>query len=207
MGREVRRVPADWQHPKAFSPTRQRMEYMPLFEGGDYEQRAAEWDEEYQKWQEGLCRSYGEGERWRPIDDDYKAMCYTDYAGARPSPDDYMPDWPAEARTHLMMYESTSEGTPISPAFETPEELARWLADNGASSFGSSTATYEQWLPMCRGGWAPSMVAVGGEVVSGVEFLARDSGSGSQSEDPRSGAEAEGPQSGGAAASPKSDSQ
>lgn len=75
-----------------------------------------------------------------------------------------------------MMYENTSEGTPISPAFETPEELAHWLADNGASAFGSETASYESWLRICRGGFAPGMIitqhADGIETIqNGVEAL------------------------------------
>lgn len=52
-----------------------------------------------------------------------------------------------------MIYETCSEGSPISPAFETPEELARWLTDN---SFGSMTATYEQWL----GGYEDEHVSI-----------------------------------------------
>jgi len=56
------------------------------------------------------------------------------------------------------MWETTSEGSPISPVFETPEELARWLVDNNASAFGSETATYEEWLRVCQGGYAPSAV-------------------------------------------------
>ena len=83
-----------------------------------------------------------------------------------------MPAWPAKERTHYQMYENTSEGTPISPVCETPEELARWLADNKASSFGSMTATYEEWLPTCRGGWAPSMVMDASGIRSGVAALA-----------------------------------
>ena len=82
-----------------------------------------------------------------------------------------MPDWPAEQCTHLMMYEDTSEGTPISPAFATPEELARWLTDNGASAFGSSTGSYEGWLRVAKGGWAPSMVATSEGITSGVDAL------------------------------------
>jgi hypothetical protein len=42
-------------------------------------------------------------------------------------PEEFMPNWPIDQRTHLMMYETCTEGTPISPAFETPEELALWL--------------------------------------------------------------------------------
>ena len=88
-----------------------------------------------------------------------------------PNKEDFMPDWPAEQCTHLMMYEDTSEGTPISPAFATPEELARWLTDNGASAFGSSTGSYEGWLRVAKGGWAPSMVATSEGITSGVDAL------------------------------------
>jgi len=57
------------------------------------------------------------------------------------------------------MWETTSEGSPISPVCASPEELARWLTDNGASTFASMTADYEQWLNMIKGpGSAPSMV-------------------------------------------------
>ena len=79
-------------------------------------------------------------------------------------------------RTHYQMYETTSEGTPISPVMETPEALARWLADNGASAFGKMTATYAQWLNMITGdGCAPSAAFVPGVgIISGVEMLSRN---------------------------------
>jgi len=85
--------------------------------------------------------------------------------------DGFMPSWTDEQVTHLMMYECTSEGTPISPACKTAEELARWLADNNASAFGEATATYDQWLVVCRLGWAPSCITSDQGVVSGVEYL------------------------------------
>jgi hypothetical protein len=84
-----------------------------------------------------------------------------------------MPEWPESERTHLQMYESTSEGTPISPVMETPEQLARWLADNGASAFGDMTATYEQWLETAKDGWAPSGMMIGGVMMSGVEGMTK----------------------------------
>jgi hypothetical protein len=47
--------------------------------------------------------------------------------------------------------------------------LRRWLADNGASSFGYQTESYETWLKFIRGpGWAPSAISVGGNFSSGV---------------------------------------
>ena len=66
------------------------------------------------------------------------------------------------------MWETTSEGSPISPVCETPEALATWLAGNSASAFGSDTATYSQWLGMIRAGWAPSMVLDSNGLRSGV---------------------------------------
>ncbi len=73
------------------------------------------------------------------------------------------------------MWETTSEGSPISPVFATPQQLARWLADSGASAFGHDTATYEEWLAMIGDGWAISAVSVGGEMMSGVAAAARTS--------------------------------
>ena len=69
------------------------------------------------------------------------------------------------------MWETTSEGSPISPVFATPEDLARWLADTGASAFGSQGATYEQWLGMIVGPGCSvgSVVLAGGRMISGVE--------------------------------------
>lgn len=148
MSRQVRRVPADWQHPT--EPSRRGgVQYKPLHDG--YADAKAEWVAMYE----------AEG---------YEAA--TEYWGGTPMAEEYMPDWPEAERTHLMMYETTTEGTPISPAFATPEELARWLANNGASAFGGSTATYEQWLRTCQGEWAPSMVFDGTRMMSGVEFNA-----------------------------------
>ncbi len=69
------------------------------------------------------------------------------------------------------MWETTSEGSPISPVFSTPEELAKWLSDTGASSFGRMTATYDEWLGMIKVGWAPSAVLHDGVLESGVSAV------------------------------------
>lgn len=62
-----------------------------------------------------------------------------------------MPSWPDAERTHFQMYETCSEGTPISPVLESPEAVARWCAENGASAFGYMTQSYEWWLKVCHG--------------------------------------------------------
>lgn len=134
MGREVRRVPANWQHPK-----NERGHYIPMMPAGWFDSVYSDWKEE------------------------------NDPTWPEPTRDQFMPDWPDDQCTHMMMYEDTSEGTPISPAFSTAEELARWLADNNASALGDQTATYEQWLRMINGsGYAISAVMIGGKLISGV---------------------------------------
>lgn len=158
MGREVRRVPKDWQHPRD-----DRGRYIPMKEG-TYDQDAAEWRKEEAAWKRG------EFPEWADAED--RKLCFSAWAGEHPDERHYMPNWPEAERTHLQMYEDTSEGTPISPVMETPEELARWLADTGASAFGGMTATYEHWLAVCRGGWAPSMILDVNGLRSGVEAMA-----------------------------------
>lgn len=165
MGREVRKVPANWSHPKD-----DRGHYIPMFDHG-YEASAKEWDEGAAKWEQGLRAVWtGDGDKWVPKDKDM-TYSYAEWAGERPDQADYMPDWPNDERTHFQMYETTSEGTPISPVMETPEALAHWLSETGASSFADMTATYEQWLYVCNGGFACSAVIENDSMKSGVEAL------------------------------------
>lgn len=134
MGREVRLVPGDWQH-----PAKDDGSFIPLLDGAHYGVDVEDEDRD-----------------------------------APPDPGDYMPRWTDEEADHLMMYENTSEGTPISPAFKTAEELARWLADNGASAFGPMKATYEQWLATIHQGGAVSAIIAGGVMTSGVAFARKE---------------------------------
>lgn len=140
MGREVRRVPANWQHPK-----NDKGRYVPLFDGAKFEERLASYDKEAQKWADGFRLDYYTGS-WIPLGEEQKCLTYSSLVGERPDPKDYMPIWNDEERTHFMMYEDTSEGTPISPAFATTEELAWWLTENNASWFADKGASFESWM-------------------------------------------------------------
>ena len=69
------------------------------------------------------------------------------------------------------VWETVSEGSPISPVFADPLSLAqhmattRWGADEGTS--------VEAWLRFIEGpGWAPSMIGMDGVVVDGVTGVA-----------------------------------
>ena len=116
------------------------------------------------------------GGGYRPLHGDSYAKLAAEWeAGGlegetRPRPEEYMPEWPASERTHYQMYETCTEGTPLSPPMATPEALAHYLAQTGASAFGRMTATYDQWLAMIRDGWAPSaVISPARGLVSGVE--------------------------------------
>lgn len=161
MGRELRRVPADWEHPKNDSG-----HLIPLHDG--YNKQLREWHNGWRKWQEGMRSDFNGG--WQPLSDRETGMTYVQWAGKKPNQNDYMPDWPESERTHFQMYEICTKGTPISPVMDSHENLARWLADTGASACGNMTATYEQWLATIKAGWAPSMAIVGGEIKIGVEM-------------------------------------
>ncbi len=68
------------------------------------------------------------------------------------------------------MWETVSEGSPISPVFRTPAELARWLTEN-ANEVDEGT-TYEQWLAMIGKGWCPSAMSLPGHgYVNGVQAV------------------------------------
>jgi hypothetical protein len=142
MSREVRRVPGNWEHPK-----NRNGGYKPLHDG-DYKEILKKWEQGKDKWEiEGLRKNWSDGV-WMKIEDKFKNLSYEEWEREKPEKYDYMPCWSEEEKTHLMMYETTTEGTPISPAFKTAEELARWLADNDASTIGDLTTTYENWLKM-----------------------------------------------------------
>jgi hypothetical protein len=167
MSREVRRVPADWEHTKEYNPYRNKDCYKPLYDG-DFKADARYWDDKCEKWEAGERPDYA------PIDEYPIDYPFDQWEGPRPYSGDYMPQWDESERTHYMMYETTSEGTPISPAFDTPEDLARWLADTNASAFAGHGASYDAWLRIAKGGYAPSAIMIGGQLVSGVEGVSQN---------------------------------
>lgn len=161
MGREVRRVPADWVHPRREDAERS---LQPMF-GRSFAEAAKEWKEHLLAWEAGHNPFFDKPRK----DEDTEE--FWEYNGGPPDRDYYLPDWPEETRTHYQMYETCTEGTPISPVMETPEKLARWLTDNNASAFGEQIASYEAWLRVVNGGYACSAAISEKGLESGVEAL------------------------------------
>jgi hypothetical protein len=153
MGREIRMVPPNWQHPP--SNGGRGGQYKPLFygAGGRFEKRADEWLAECAKWQAGERPDYA---------DDDAPKYYWDWDGMPPSVEDYMlVGVPDEECTRFMLYESTTEGTPLTPAFATLEEVAEYAAEH-ATTFASFKATKEDWLRMLApGGLVTTQIAPG----------------------------------------------
>jgi len=159
MGRQVRKVPADWKHPY----NNEKKRFTPLYEGHMYHAYLESYIKDSKEFKEkGFKKNF-------PDAPDYHYEQYLkDWIGDPPVKSEHMPDWKESEKTHFMMYENTSEGTPISPAFETPEELAQWLFDNKVSSFADMTSSYESWLQVANGGYAPGLVINNGKMTSGV---------------------------------------
>jgi len=171
MGREVRMVPPDWQPPTYFGKDWRTnmpdLRFRSLLAGG-FDAALGDWKENKAAWDRGEVRDWTTG-GWKPKVGDEGT--FEEWHGGEPKRENYMPDFAPGTATHLMMFETTSEGSPISPAFATPEELARWLADNNASAFAGEGATYEEWLRVCQGGYAPSAIISDGVIQSGVAGL------------------------------------
>ena len=98
-----------------------------------------------------VCK--GEGESW--VSAEAKAQCEA-----------WSPVRPPEGEGY-QMWQTVSEGGPISPVFAKAEELAQWLEENPWGADRGTTA--QQWLAFIHGpGWAPSLVVLNGEASTGV---------------------------------------
>ena len=163
MGREIRKVPANWEHPKTtrwdYRLQKEVEYYKPLYE--DREAALKSFAADIEKM--GLAKAI-------------------DHHGGGPKSDDYV-DFEGKEATWWQVYETVSEGTPVTPPFETREELVEYLVENGdfwdqkRRSEGNTIMPCEPWSRrnaeafVMGSGWAPSMVIDNGKIMSGVEAL------------------------------------
>jgi hypothetical protein len=112
MGREIRMVPPNWEHPKD-----ERGNYISMYDE-DFESAVADWKKEYCQWENGEHPDHEEDcEFW-------------EWYGDPPDRESYRPKF-TEEPTWFQMYETVSEGTPVSPPFAAKEELVDYLVENG----------------------------------------------------------------------------
>jgi hypothetical protein len=161
MGREIRRVPPNWKHPRTDKYGEER--YQPMHDNL-YSKAAKEWMENCLLWEKGEHPSQKS---------DWAKECkyYWEYEGNPPDKEYYLPDG-LEEPTWYQMYETVSEGTPVSPPFATREELIDYLVENGDfwdQKRGTPPPTRESVEAFVDMGWAPSFIVADGKLMSGVE--------------------------------------
>ena len=140
MSREVRPVALDWEHPRR---------------EGTYS--------------DGSTRYVGlrSREALRFNQQDY-AEHPGDWDGP-PDPADYMPELPEGTPYGWQLYETVSEGSPLSPVFATKDELAEWMSSPAAGRDRVSPSVAANFVAE---GWAPSFYSSPDTgFISGVEWV------------------------------------
>lgn len=159
MGREIRMVPPNWEHPK-----KQVIRFVPRqglqFVQEDQAMHDERYEDAIEEWIKGR-------EAWKakPESD----CTYEEWCGKAPDPDYYRP-WRDEEATWFQLWQTVSEGSPVSPPFATREELAQYLAVNGDywdQRRGHGGWGIEAATKFVGVGWAPSLVVTGGTVTEG----------------------------------------
>ncbi len=142
MGREIRRVPPNWKHPVRDCPhspwaggcseakANGGKCFQPLYDH-DAEWAWAEWQKEYAKWIAGehdrVIAEHGEADY--PKAEPYRAYCK--WNGVPPDPEYYRPKWDEADATWFQVYQTVSEGSPVTPPFATKDELIEYLVAYG----------------------------------------------------------------------------
>lgn len=119
MGREIRAVPPNWQHPQHEGWHDGRLQ--PMYDE-TFEVAAARWKAGLAKWEAGELPSY--------CADEGRGLEFWEYEGSPPDRAYYRP-WRDEDATWVQLWETVSEGTPVSPPFATLDELQAYLAEHG----------------------------------------------------------------------------
>lgn len=167
MGREIRRVPPNWEHPK------NERGYIPLYDES-YLDAITEWIDSHQKWLKGEHKDQiGDSDMKR-----YKY--YADWAGNPPDVDSYRPEWKEDQATWFQVYETVSEGTPVTPPFATAEELVEYLATKGDfwdQQRGDGPWSRHAAQSFClQGGYVPSAMIVNGKFIKGRDVPGMEKG-------------------------------
>lgn len=125
MSREIRRVPKDWEHPK-----KRNGSFQPMYDD-DFATEAEKWISNFLLWQKGEHPEQ---------DPNYKYYWEID------TPPDplYYHSFSSDP-THYQIYETVSEGTPVSPVFETEDQIYEWLIGRGVSEKAARNFVRDKW--------------------------------------------------------------
>lgn len=156
MGREIRRVPPDWEHP------RDAQGHHEALYDEDYVTASLAWLAKLRAWESG-----DDPDRAGEESDVGRRVFYWEWDGGPPDRAHYRHRrWTPEEATAYQVYENVSEGTPVSPVFPDEAALLAWLLAQGHSDRAARA--------FIKGGYAPSMMfspATG--LVMGIDTLDR----------------------------------
>lgn len=177
MSREIRNVPPGWQHPTRPCPhspwaggcDRAKANggqcYRPLYDRS-FQEAAREWLDAAIAWDNGTHPDLV-GEPERKADFPF----FWQWDGDTPDEESYRPYWTPEEATAYQMYETVSEGTPVSPVFATLDELREWLIARGHSPTAAAAFIESRWAPSMMMSFQPGKPPV---IAMGVDSLDMD---------------------------------
>lgn len=119
----------------------------------DFEEACAEWHAEYAKWMTGERPDYFDASE-HP-----NGIEFWEWHGNPPERKYYRP-WKDKDATWFQVWETVSEGTPVTPPFETRQELVEYLVAHGDywdQQRGDRPWSRKSAEAFCNTGWAPSM--------------------------------------------------
>jgi hypothetical protein len=164
MGREIRRVPENWEHPRRKCPheswrggcTEAKAHngecFQPMYDD-DFDSAMTEWLNGYRLWKRGKNPEWKEQQK--------RGDPYWEWFGAPPDPECYHPKW--DKVEWYQIYETVSEGTPVTPPFATKKELIEYLVEWGDywdQNRGDGGWTRENAEKFIKDGWAPSLIVI-----------------------------------------------
>lgn len=136
LNREVRRVPLGYEPPRNVYG-----HYCPVFDQF-YADALREWQEAKRKWDAGERPDYCSAAN--------RNLSYEEWDGPAPNPDYYLPGatWPEGTVLGICMYETVTEGTPISAVYPDRPDGYRAMAEEIVAKDTSITRamTVADWL-------------------------------------------------------------
>lgn len=171
MGRNIIMVPPNWEHPMKEGWERgQKTKVFQPMNDKNYEDARSEWIDGLIEWEKEGQTALQDCEYW-------------DYNGQPPDKEYYRP-WKDEEATWFQLWETVSEGTPVTPPFATKQELADYLAENG-DFWDQENKDSPSWMAfdgrpvgvsgwgkeraekfVFGSGWSPSLMMVGGKIIT-----------------------------------------
>jgi hypothetical protein len=164
MGRELRLVPPNWQHPRDDRGQLQPMHH------GSFSEAFSRWIEDFDRVRRG---ELSESERVCYAGEGKTALAeWLKDEGTPPDPA-YYGTWDPATATWFQVWETVSEGTPVTPPFATAAELVDYLVEGGDDwdrRSGRGGYTRAQAEAFVSDGYAPSMAIINGTIARGIEI-------------------------------------